>query len=145
MAIVESAYYYYVGLERQSIDALSSIYQNVDIERDTVQMLNYLYNVGAGGIITEGTPEDINQQEFDFLMRCLLMARQYNYPYFEANSLEALSEHLMYRDSRQQLVEDNLSAMKFLNPDGVTDEELAVYLAEQALQLFRRVMAMSIR
>ncbi len=138
MAIVESAYYYYVGLERQSIDALSSLYHHVDIERDTTQMLNYLYNVGAGGIITEGTQADINQEEFDFLMRCLLLARQYDYPYFEANSLEALSEHLMYRDSRQQLVEDNLSAMKFLNPDGVTDEELAVYLAEQALQLFRR-------
>ena len=136
MGIVLSTYYYYVGLERQSVDAIRDLYQNVDIERDTVQMLNYLYNVGAGGIITEGTQEEINQQEFDFLMRCLLMAQQYDYPYFEANSLEALSEHLMYADSRKQLVNDNLPAMKFLNPDGVSEESLAVWLADQALHIF---------
>ena len=136
MGIVLSTYYYYVGLERQSVNAIESIYQNVDIERDTVQMLNYLYNVGAGGIIAEGTQEEINQQEFDFLMRCLLMAQQYNYPYFEANSLEALSEHLMYADSRQQLIDDNLPAMKFLNPAGVSEDSLAVWLANQALQIF---------
>ena len=138
MAIVESTYYYYVGLERQSVSALSSIEKNLDIERDTCQMLNYLYNVGAGGIITEGTPEDINQQEFDFLMRCLLMARQYNYPYFEANSLEALSEHLMSDEVRQRLIDNNLPAMKFLNPGGVDSPMLAVCLAEQALDIFSR-------
>lgn len=138
LSIVQSTYYYYVGLERQSIEAIEWIYQNVDIERDTVQMLNYLYNVGAGGIITEGTQADINQQEYDFLMRCLLMARQYDYPYFEANSLEALSEHLMNPEARQKLIADNLPAMKFLNPDGVSDDMLAVYLAEQALDIFSR-------
>ena len=136
MSIVESTYYYYVGLERQSVDALSYIYKHIDIERDTAQMLNYLYNVGAGGIITEGTQEEISQQEFDFLMRCLLTARKYDYPYFEANSLEALSEHLLSRDVREQLIENNLPAMKFLNPDGVESDSLAVYLAEQALRIF---------
>ncbi len=136
LAIVQSTYYYYVGLERQSIEAIEQLYQNVDIERDTAQMLNYFYNVGAGGIITEGTQVEINQQEFDFLMRCLLLARQSGYPYFEANSLEALSEHLMYQDSRQQLIENNLPAMKFLNPEGISDDILAVCLAEQALDIF---------
>lgn len=136
MAIVQSTYYYYVGLERQSIDAIEQLYQTVDIERDTAQLLNYFYNVGAGGIITVGTQAEINQQEFDFLMRCLLLARQSGYPYFEANSLEALSEHLMYQDSRQQLIEDNLPAMKFLNPEGISEDILAVCLAEQALDIF---------
>lgn len=57
-AIVNSTYYYYVGLERQSIEALQEV--NMDeIRRDTAQYLNYLYNVGAGGIITEGTDDDI--------------------------------------------------------------------------------------
>jgi hypothetical protein len=41
LAIVNSTYYYYVGLERQSIDALESI--SPDIENDTAQWLNYLY------------------------------------------------------------------------------------------------------
>ncbi|MCR5242028.1 MAG: DUF5112 domain-containing protein, partial [Prevotella sp.] len=136
MGIVLSTYYYYVGLERQSVDAIASIDQFVDLERDTAQLLSYYYNIGAGGIITEGTQTDINQQEFDYLMRCLLTARQHAYPYFEANSLEALSEHLMYGEARQQLLADNLPAMKFVNPSEVSEDSLAVWLAEESLVLF---------
>ena len=138
MGIVLSTYYYYIGLERQSVDAILSIGHFVDLERDTAQLLNYYYNIGAGGIIMERTQADINQQEFDYLMRCLLLARQNDYPYFEANSLEALSEHLMYPEARRQLIADNLPAMKFLNPAGVSDDSLAVWLAEEALSLFTR-------
>ena len=58
-AIVNSTYYYYVGLERQSIAALRAIDPN-EVIRDTAQFLNYLYNIGAGGIITEGTQQEIN-------------------------------------------------------------------------------------
>ena len=134
-AIVNSTYYYYVGLERQSIEALYAIDAN-EVQRDTAQYLNYLYNIGAGGIITEGTQHEINQQEFDHLMRCFLLARKADYPYFAANALEALSEHLMDADYRSQLMEDNMPAMKFINPEGVEDDMLAGWLAEDALYLF---------
>ena len=134
-AIVNSTYYYYVGLEQQSIEALEAI-DPEEVQRDTAQYLNYLYNIGAGGIITQGTQQEINQQEFDKLMRCFLTARKGNYPYFAANALEALSEHLMDPEYRQQLTEDNLPAMKFINPVGVDDEMLPVFLAENALSIF---------
>ena len=134
-AIVNSTYYYYVGLERQSVEALYTIDAN-EVQRDTAQYLNYLYNIGAGGIITEGTQQEINQQEFDHLMRCFLLARKGGYPYFAANALEALSEHLMDADYRTQLMEDNMTAMKFINPEGVDDDMLAGWLAEDALYLF---------
>ena len=136
-AIVNSTYYYYVGLEQQSIDALSEIDPD-DIQRDTAQYLNYLYNIGAGGIITHGTQEEINQEEFDRLMRCFLTARKGDYPYFAANALEALSEHLMDPESRSQLTADNLPAMKFLNPVGIDEEMLPGFLAENALDIFER-------
>ena len=134
-AIVNSTYYYYVGLERQSIQALEQIDPN-EVQRDTAQYLNYLYNIGAGGIITEGTQQDINQQEFDALMRCFLTARRADMPYFAAQALEALSEHLMDEDYRRQLIDDNLPAMKFINPEGVEEEMLSGWLAESALSLF---------
>ena len=134
-AIVNSTYYYYVGLERNSIEALRQI-QPDEIQGDTAQYLNYLYNIGAGGIIVEGTQQEINQREFDHLMRCFLMARQGDYPYFAANALEALSEHLMNPDFRTQLITDNLPAMKFINPEGVDDDMLAGWLAENALHIF---------
>ena len=136
-AIVNSTYYYYVGLEKKSIEALYAINPN-DIQSDTAQWMNYLYNIGAGGIITQGTQEEINQQEFDRLMRCFLMARQAGYPFFAANALEALSEHLMDPESREQLFTDNLPAMKFLNPDDVDDDMLAGWLAENALSIFEQ-------
>ena len=134
-AIVNSTYYYYVGLERQSIEALMAIDPN-EVQRDTAQFLNYLYNIGAGGIITEGTQQSINQQEFDRLMRCFLLARSGNYPYFAANALEALSEHLMDPEARDQLIMDNMPAMKFINPENVEDDMLAGWLAENSLFLF---------
>ena len=134
-AIVNSTYYYYVGLERQSIQALEQIDPN-EVQRDTAQYLNYLYNIGAGGIITEGTQQDINQQEFDALMRCFLTARRADMSYFAAQALEALSEHLMDEDYRRQLIDDNLPAMKFINPDGVEEDMLSGWLAESALSLF---------
>ena len=135
-AIVNSTYYYYVGLERQSIDALMDI-NPTEIQRDTAQFLNYLYNIGAGGILTEGTPQEINQQEFDHLMRCFLMARNNGYPYFAANALEALSEHLMDEGCRRQLLTDNMPALKFINPEGVVEDMLAGWLAETSLSIFR--------
>ncbi|MCR4919929.1 MAG: DUF5112 domain-containing protein, partial [Prevotella sp.] len=135
MAIVTSTYYYYVGLERQSMDALLQI--TPEIEQDTAQYLNYLYNVGAGGVIIMGTQQEINQQEFDHLMRCFLLSQQTGMAYFAANSLEALAEHFINDEYRQQLLNDNLPAMNFINPSGVTDELLPLWLADNALATFR--------
>ena len=91
-AIVNSTYYYYVGLERQSVEALQQLNLH-ELRRDTAQYLNYLYNVGAGGILTEGTPSQIHAEEVDYLHRCLSIAQRYHYIYFEAQAKEALAEH----------------------------------------------------
>jgi len=136
-AIVTSTYYYYVGLEQKSVDALlecSSI-----VERDTAQWLNYLYNIGAGGIIQGGTQADVYQQEFDCLIRCLLMARQYDYPYFEANALEALAEHFLQPDNRERLMKDNPSSMRYITYDNVSENELPAQLANEALRIFQEL------
>ena len=134
MAIVNSTYYYYVGLERQSIEAIEAMPANV--EQDTAQYLNYLYNIGAGGFLTTGTQTEINQAEFDYLMRCYLLAQQADYPYFMANSLEALSEHFIDSIAARQLTADNLPAMKFLNPTSVSYDQLPVCMADDALSIF---------
>lgn len=134
MAIVTSTYYYYVGLEHQASQALETM--PTELERDTAQFLNYLYNIGAGGIITQGTQETINQMEFDHLMRCFLLSQQSGVCYFKANSLEALAEHLIVDEFREQIVADNLPAITFLNPDDVPYDSLALYLAQASLDIF---------
>ncbi len=104
MAIVNSTYYYYVGLEQQSADALKELNTD-DIRRDTAQYLNYLYNIGAGGVLTEGTPERIYQDEMECLSHCLNIAERSGYPYFEANAKEALADHEQRLDLAEQALQ----------------------------------------
>ena len=103
MAIVNSTYYCYVGLERQASNAIRQINED-DVRRDTAQYLNYLDNIGAGGIIIEGTAEDIANEEIENLFHCVSMAERCHYPYFEANAKEALAE----RQNDLQLAEEAL-------------------------------------
>ena len=134
-AIVSSTYYYYIGLEQQSVDELALMPD--EVKQDTAQFLNYLYNMGAGGIITDGTAADIRQQEFDCLLRCFQIARLYDYPYFAANALEALAEHLTDPDDRRQLIDDNQPGMQLVNPEDIDEEQLPIWLADNALSIFR--------
>ena len=69
-SIVNSVYFYYVGLKSQSVESLLTVTQYNDVEQDTAQWLNYLYNVGSGGIISGNSQEEINQTEFDYLLQC---------------------------------------------------------------------------
>ena len=135
LAIVTSTYFYYVGLERQAAQALQQMPD--DLERDTAQYLNYLYNVGSGGIVSASTQKEVNQQEFDHLMRCHLMALKTASTYFIANSLEALAEHLMVPAYREQLKADNLPAFKYLSPDTLAPDQLPQALAQRSLHLFQ--------
>ena len=136
--IVTSIYYFYVGLEQPSVNALKNINPDGEIQTDIGQFLSYLYNVGAGGIITNGTQEEINQKEFDYLIRCYMLSRQHNYPYWEANSLQGLSEHLQNKASRDILIEHNLPSIQYINIDHMPDSLLAGNLAQRSLDLFQK-------
>ena len=136
LAIVTSTYYYYVGLEQQSVDALHEI-DGSEVLKDTAQLLNYYYNVGAGGIITEGTQEEINQKEMEYLFRCNKIAREYGYPFWEANSMQAMSEHLQVPVLAERLMEDNYSELRKINIDDMPDSLLAGNLALRSLDIFQ--------
>ena len=136
LSIVSSTYYYYVGLERQSVAALDEIDPD-EIKRDTAQFLNYLYNVGAGGILTEGTQEEICQREFDHLLRCYQIAVNNDYPFFAANALEGLADHLIDDSQRRHIADENPAGMRLINPEDIAEDELPMWLANNALELFR--------
>lgn len=136
--IISSTYYYYVGLEQNSISELQKIDADELMQKDTAQYLDYLYNIGSGGIITASTQTDVNQQEFDYLMRCLLLSNQMNFPFWTANSLQSISEHLMVPEYRTRLIRDNLPAMKYLNVEKQPDSLIAGYLAERSVEIFKK-------
>ncbi|MCR5129836.1 MAG: DUF5112 domain-containing protein [Prevotella sp.] len=134
--IVQSTYFYYVGLREQSVDALAHIDPNGQIERDTAQLLNYLYNVGAGGILSEPSPDAVNDGEMDHLLRCYQLALDHNYPFFTAQALQGLSEHLEDTAFCNRYVRENLPAIALLNKDEMADTLLAGNLAQRALGIF---------
>lgn len=131
LCIVTSTYYYYIGLEQQSIEELQKI--GSELERDTAQWLNFLYNVGAGGVITEG---DVDQQEFDYLFRCLLISKKNKYTYFYANSLEGIAEKLADLHVLMHLIDTSSSTLDYLNEDEGDLYDLSVTLARKALDQF---------
>ena len=136
-SIVASTYYYYVGLEKPSIEALMDIDEYGDIQQDTAQWLNYLYNVGAGGIIVDGSTAEIAQKEFDYLMLCYDMALRHDYPFWLANSMQAISEHLQDAEGRNIILANYPAQWNRLNVDRMPDSLLAGNLAQHSLEIFR--------
>ena len=135
-AVVASTYFYYVQLEKPMMQALNQIDPDA-LEQDTAQYLNYLYNYGSGGAITHGTQHEILQAEFDMLIRCYMLASGPNpYPYWQANALQAISEHIQDADRRDFLVKNNLPAFQYLNVEQMPTELLAGNFAQRALNLF---------
>ncbi len=135
-AIVNSTYYYYVGLTKQSAEAFDKIDPYGEILQDTAQYLNYLYYVGSGGVILDKSAEETSQIEFEHLIKCYLLARQVGSIYWEANSLQAMSVHLVVDRERKLLLENNPLVIGYINQDNMPDSLLAGYLAQRSLELF---------
>ena len=138
--IVLSTYLYYVNLPIESSEALLSIAKDKDIQlnNDTAQYLAYLYNIGAGGILRDGSAKEIAHREFDCLMQCYMLARHNGYLFWEANSLQSLSEHLANPEELAAYHRDDDPCIRYLNDDGVPDSMLSGNLAERSLQCFVR-------
>ena len=137
-AIVTSTYYYYVGLEQPSIKAISQINPDGEIQTDMAQLLAYYYNIGSGGIINTNSQKAIEQKEFEYLIRCYMLARQHNFPYWEANSLQAISELILNDKSRATLMHDNLPSFQYINLDNMPEKLLAGNFAQRSLHIFQR-------
>lgn len=137
-AIVQSVYFYYVGLLNQSANVLGTINPHDEIQKDTAQLLNYLYNIGAGGIVQANTREEVSDVEFDYLVRCYQLSVSGGFTFFEAQALQGMSEHLEDVAFRERFVKENIPALALINPDEMADELLAGYLAQRALNLFEQ-------
>lgn len=136
-AIVSSTYFHYIGLPRKSADALAEIDADGEIRRDTAQFLNYLYNVGAGGIISGESAMDINQREIEYLVQCFVLARNCGMHYFVANALSAMSEHLIIKNIGGALIDDNRALFNYMYPKDLSEDTLAYRFAERALDIFK--------
>lgn len=136
--IVVSTYFYYVGLKDLSIDAMEVINPNGEMKRDTAQLLNYWYNMGTGSMFPKGTQEQVDQTEYEYLFRCYQVADQNDYPFWKAQALQAISEHLQLSETQQRLIRDNQASINHINIDHMPDTLLAGNLAQRAVSLFMK-------
>lgn len=136
MKIVTSTYLYYVGQVTKSAEVLDGLHEDGDIQKDTAQLLNYFYNVGSGEYFLKGTAMERSRKEFDYLMRCYLMAQHGGYIFWRANALQALSEHMQNEDLRDSLIAENGMAMKILEVENIDPGAIATELAHRSLNDF---------
>lgn len=136
-SIVSSTYYYYVGLNRAAIESLRQIEKLDGIQNDTAQYVNYLYQLGSGGMINESTRLGTRQKEFEYLFHCYILSKRKGMVYWEANSLQAISEHLLDREVGDSLIVNNKAAMVYLNDYNMPDSLIAGYLAQKSLDMFK--------
>ena len=140
-AIVESTYFYYVGLGNQSREALADIDAYGRLQTDTAQWMAYCYMVGSGGILTDNNPKVVSQREFDYLVECYELAMAQGAVYWQANSLQAMSELFVNTPQSPDhqvswLITDNPREVGMLNVEHVSDDLLSGNLAQRSLDLF---------
>ena len=134
--IVLSTYLYYIGQPSGASEAMQNIEEDALLMSDMSQLLNYYYNVGSGGILQDRQHDNLVRTEFNYLIRCYMLARQCRYTYWEANSMQALSEKLQNKGIREFLLRNFRPEISFLNVENMPDTLLAGNLAERALELF---------
>lgn len=111
--IVSSTYYYYVGLEDKSREAIFSINADELIQIDSAQVADYLYNIGAGGIL-KGNAQEIKEAETDYLLKCQYIAKKCGYVFWLANALQSMAEQHIADDIDLALDEAQQSLELFI-------------------------------
>ena len=142
MHIIASTQYFYSQQDSASRAEMQAVEPYMQTPLDTAQWCNYMYMLGAGGIIT-GDSVSVILKEFDQLTHVLTIARRRNDKYFQANSLQALAL-IMENPYKVELIKKQRGGgMDFIvgqyanqNPH-LTSDSLSLVLANQALRLFK--------
>ena len=66
-----------------------------------------------------------------------MLATQYGLVYWQANALQALSEHLIHKEQRSRLIDSNKLGISYINSDNMPDSLLAGNLAQRSLNIFQ--------
>ena len=119
-SIASAIYYYYLQQEQQSLEAINEIKVDEALESDTAQLLYYYYMKGSGGMYEADTPQDVVLGEFNYLIECLGISREYGYVYFEANASQAMAELLKERKNFDLIMERRPNVMRAINNEDLS-------------------------
>ncbi len=143
--IVSSTYYYYLLQNTSAIKEISTIEEEVTLERDTSQWLYYHYMLGSGGLI-QGNPLEVKLKEFDHLFKVYTLAKASRSVYFEANALQSMAVILSDTLYRHLIKTEKTDAYRFIAAQQYARDRsllqndtlrgLSMSLATNALSLF---------
>ena len=142
MHIIACTFYFYSQQDSASRAEMRHVEPYMRLPMDTAQWSNYMYMLGAGGILS-GDSVSVILNEFDYLTHVLTISRRRKDKYFQANSLQALAT-LMEKPGIQTLIRKNRGGgMDFVvgQYSGMTtsfcEDSLPLALANRSLDLFR--------
>lgn len=142
MHIIACTFYFYSQQDSASRAEMRHVEPYMRLPMDTAQWSNYMYMLGAGGILS-GDSVSVVLKEFDYLTHVLTISRRRKDKYFQANSLQALAT-LMEKPGIQTLIRKNRGGgMDFVvgQYSGMTtsfcEDSLPLALANRSLDLFR--------
>ena len=143
MHIIACTFYFYSQQDSASRTEMNCIEPYMRLPMDTAQWTNYMYLLGAGGILS-GDSVTVILKEFDYLTHVLTISRRRKDLYFQANSLQALAT-LLEKPGRQKLIRNNRGGGldfivgQYSDPNTSSCEDsLPLSLANHSLKLFRQ-------
>ena len=133
--IVSSTYFYYLGQNERAIAEICEAAPYSQVSDDGAQWLYYCYMRGSGGLSQQTDAAAIACEEFDYLMKCFLMARYEGFVFFEANAEQSLAT--LFADSaRLAVVSDRMGELVGFLHQIYGTEDTPMQLAESALAGF---------
>ena len=77
--------------------------------------------------------------EFNYLIECLGISREYGYVYFEANASQAMAELLKERKNFDLIMERRPNVMRAINSEDLPWEELTMRFAWQVQKFYTQI------
>ncbi len=136
MRIVQATYLYYIGQVDGFARAMETIDERGEIQKDTAQLLSYMYNIGSGDFFQKGSREEIMKKEFEYLIRCYFLASRSRQVFWQANAMQAMSEHLLEKEDREVILSEHAQFVAAINTEGVADSLIAGNFAMRAIDMF---------
>jgi len=136
--IITSTYYFYQEHYPEARSEIAKVASLGLEKKDMAQWIYYNYMLGSGGLVEETNEQKRILIEFDHLITAYLFSHEFDYIYFEANSLQSLAS----------LLEEHQDVIKVHRPDDYTllqarhtsskDDDLTLMLASKAISLFQQ-------
>lgn len=133
--IVTAIYHYYLQQRERAEEMLQVLEGDIELRKDTNQLLYYHYIKGATALCGGDTQEERKLTEFDQLYYVWMLASRKGYTYFDGNALQGLSNLMISPADFDFYNTERPYAMQLIHQP--IDSLMPYHLARRALNDFK--------